>query len=648
MEKLKMHSPDLTQDNIAKIRELFPGCVTEAKDENGELHYAVDFDQLKQELSDHIVEGPQERYHLNWPGKRESLLAANAPIAKTLRPSREESVDFDTTQNLFIEGDNLDALKLLQETYLGKVKMIYIDPPYNTGNDFVYEDDFKVSAEQFLLSSDQVDAEGNRLVTNTLANGRFHSNWLSMMFSRLKLAKSLLSEDGVIFISIDDNESANLIKLSQEVFGSENFVAQIAVQLNPRGRHLDRFIANTHESVVVFVKDALNSGSINGLEKEGRMTEEYNREDEGGPYRLLGLRNRNQSFNPVTRPNLYYPLYVNPDDGSVALEESSSHSVKVMPDAPDGVQTCWTWGVDKVRKEGYLLYAELSGGDYRIFRKDYLRDKDGDVAKTMAKSLWSEKEISNDYGRKAVKDLFGSAIMDFPKSPYLMEKLVRMGTHEDSIVLDFFSGSASTAHGVLNVNAGDGGNRQFIMVQFPEEVGETSPAAKAGFSNIAEIGKERIRRAGKQILDGECHADWNQDIGFRVLKIDTSNMVDVYYAPDEVNQEDLLSAVDNIKPRRDNPEDLLFQVLVDWGVDLTLPIRRETIQGRTVFFVNEEPYDLIACFDTGVTEELVKELAKYEPMRVVFRDNGFVSDAVKINVEQIFRQLSPSTEVKSL
>ncbi len=643
-----MHSPDLTDQNVNKIRELFPDCVTEARDENGALRYAIDFDQLRQELSDHIVEGPQERYHLNWPGKREAILAANAPIAKTLRPSRQESVNFDTTQNLFIEGDNLEALKLLQETYLGKVKMIYIDPPYNTGNDFVYEDDFKETTDEFLLRSNQIDGEGNRLVANTTANGRFHSDWLSMMFSRLKLAKSLLSEDGVMLISIDDNESANLIRLGQEVFGSENFVAQIAVQLNPRGRNLDRFIANTHESVVVFVKDALNSNAVHGLEKEGRMVKEYNREDNLGPYRLLGLRNRNQSFNPVTRPNLYYPLYVNPHDGSVSLEHSSSYSIKVMPDAPDGVQTCWTWGVNKVKKENELLCSELSGGEYRIFRKDYLHGKNGVVAKSLAKSLWVEKEISNDYGRKAVKELFGAPIMDFPKSPYLMEKLVKMGTYEDSIVLDFFAGSGTTAHAVMQLNADDGGRRKFIMVQVPEPTPDNSPAANAGYHNIAEISKERIRRAGEAILTKEHNNEWNKDIGFRVLKVDTSNMADVYYTPGDVKQDDLLSAVDNIKPGRDNPEDLLFQVLVDLGVDLTLPIRSETVQGKTVFFVNEQPPDLIACFDAGITEELVKGLARHEPMRVVFRDNGFVSDAVKINVDQIFRQLSPSTAVKSI
>ena len=647
MDKLKMHSSNLTDQNLARIRELFPSCVTEAADEKGRPRLAVDFDQLRQELSDYIVDGPRERFQLDWPGKREALSLSNAPIAKTLRPCRGESVSFDSTNNLFIEGDNLDALKLLQETYLGQVKMIYIDPPYNTGNDFIYSDDFSEDAEDYLIRTEQQDSSGNKLVANTVSNGRFHSDWLTMMYSRIRLAKRLLAHDGVLFISIDDNESHNLISIGCEVFGGENFVAQLAVQINPRGRHLYRFVAKTHESVLIFVKDGLATTSIHGLEKEGRMVEEYNKTDDVGAYRLLGLRNRNQAFNPITRPNLYYPLYVCSDTGSISIQQSDSHKIEVWPDAPDGVKTCWTWGKDKVRSEAKLLCAEPTGGDWRIYRKDYLLGEDGAIAKSLVKSLWVDKEITNDYGRKEIKELFGSAIMDFPKSPELLSQLVKIGTHKDSIVMDFFSGSATTAQAVMSVNASDGGCRRFVMIQLPEEVSEDSAAAKAGFANIAEIGKERIRRAGKSVLDGDCHSDWNKDVGFRVLKVDTSNLQDIFYRPDEIGQADLLASVENIKPDRSS-EDLLFQVLIDWGVDLTLPIRRETIQAKTVFFVNVAPYDLIACFDTGITESLVKELAGHTPLRVVFRDNGFVSDAVKINAEQIFRQISPSTDVKSI
>lgn len=647
MEKLRMHSPDLTQDNIARIRELFPGCVTEAKRKDGSVKLAVDFDQLRQELSESIVEGPQERYHLNWPGKREALLAANAPIAKTLRPCRNESVDFDTTKNLFIEGDNLDALKLLQETYLGKVKMIYIDPPYNTGNDFIYEDDFSEDVGEYLRRSNQVDEEGKRLAANTTANGRFHSDWMTMMYSRLRLAYRLLADDGVLFISIDDNESSNLIGICSEIFGSENFVAQLAVQLNPRGRHLDRFVAKTHEAVLVFVKDGLNASSILGLEKEGRMVDEYDKKDEKGQYRLLGLRNRNQAFNPTTRPKLYYPLYVDKETSAVSLGKDANFQIEVWPDAPNGVKTCWTWGKEKVLKEGSLLCAQPTGDEWRIYRKDYLHGENGEVATTLVKSLWIDKEITNDYGRKAIKDLFGSSVMDFPKSTELIAKLVKIGSHPNSIVMDFFSGSSSTAHAVMAVNAEEGANRRFIMVQLAEEVAADSAGSKAGFKNISDIGKERIRRAGNQVLEGDSDEDWRRDIGFRVLKIDTSNMADVYYAPDALDKENLDLFVDNIKPDR-TPEDLLFQVMLDWGVDLALPIASQTIQTKEVFFVDDNA--LAACFDAngGVDEDFVKELAKRQPLRVVFRDAGFRSSAVKINVEQIFKSLSPSTEVKCI
>ena len=646
LDKLKMHSRDLSQDNIAKIRELFPGCVTEARDEaTGKLRLAVDFDQLRQELSDHIVEGPQERYRLDWPGKRQALALANSPIARTLRPSIEESENFDSTENLFIEGDNLESLKLIQETYLGQVKMIYIDPPYNTGNDFIYDDDFSESESDFLIRSEQRDGTGRRLVANTSSNGRFHSDWLTMMYSRLLLCKRLLSNDGVLFISIDDNEAYNLIRLGCEVFGDENFIAQLAVLVNPRGRHLDRYVAKTHESILVFARDGMNTAAIQGLEKEGRMIDEYNRSDEKGAYRLLGLRNRNQAFNPTTRPNLYYPLFVDPNSGTVSTAKSDRYSIEVWPDAPNGVKTCWTWGKDKANAEAQLLLAEPCGDEWRVYRKDYLNSDDGETAKSLVKSLWTDKEFTNDYGRKPVKDLFGSAVMDFPKSPNLIARLVKIATTKNSTVLDFFAGSATTAHSVMAVNGEDGGARKFIMVQLPEEVDPATNAYKAGYRDIAELGKERIRRAGKKILEGECHPDWNRDVGFRVLKVDTSNMKDVYYRPDELKQSDLLDMIDNVKEDR-TAEDLLFQVLVDWGVDLTLPIRRETVQDKTVFFVDDNA--LVACFEKGITEELVEELAGHEPLRVVFRDNGFVSDAVKINVEQVFRQLSPTTEVKAI
>lgn len=683
MEKLKLHSPDFTQKNIAKLAELFPNCVTEItiKDEGGRmkdenrsasfilpnssLRYAIDFDLLRQELSSSVVEGPQERYQLNWPGKREALLTANAPIAKTLRPCREESVDFDTTQNLFIEGDNLDALKLLQETYLNKVKMIYIDPPYNTGNDFIYEDDFAEDTETYFQRSNQIDETGNRLIANNESNGRFHSDWLSMMYSRLKLARNLLRRDGVIFISIDDNEAANLKKIGAEIFGENNFIAQLAVQLNPRGRHLDKFVAKTHESILIFGKNCDDVSTMDGIDKEGRMVEEYNREDSRGKYRLLGLRNRNQAFNPATRPKLYYPLYVNPENGCISITQNHEYTDEVWPDTPECIKTCWTWGKEKVVADNGLLIAEKSAAEWRVFRKDYLVGDAGEMAKTLIKSLWIDKEIANDHGRKVIKELFGSSVMDFPKSVDLIKRLIKTGTKGSDIVIDYFGGSATTAHAVMDLNAEDGGERKFIIVQLPEVCEEKSEAFKAGYKTIAEISKERIRRAGKKIKDelGRRKEEKIQqllledsgssfspqpsslDIGFRVLKIDSSNMKDVYYAPDTIQQSDLLGQVNNIREDR-TPEDLLFQVLLDWGVDLSLPITQKTIAGKSVFFVDGNA--LAACFDTGINEAFVKVLAARKPLRVVFRDAGFSSDSVKINVEQIFKLVSPSTEVKCI
>lgn len=647
MDKLKMHSPNLAEANIDKLAALFPNCITEARDAAGELKKAIDFDLLRQELSASVVEGPQERYQLNWPGKREALLAANAPIAKTLRPCREESVDFDTTQNLFIEGDNLEALKLLQETYLNKVKMIYIDPPYNTGSDFIYEDDFAESLEVYFEYSNQRNEFGDRLVANTESNGRFHSDWLSMMCSRLRLARNLMRDDGVIFISIDDNESHNLKKICDEIFGEKNFIAQLAVQLNPRGRHLDRFIAKTHESILIFGKNCENVNTVFGVEKEGRMVDDYNREDQNGKYRLLGLRNRNQAFNPDTRPNLYYPLYVSHKSGKISVCREDDYLDEVWPDTPDGVKTCWTWGRDKVTKEGHLLCGEKTGGEWRIYRKDYLVSEDGTVAKTLIKSLWTDKEISNDYGRKSVKDLLGAAVMDFPKSPELLKKLIRAGTSIDDIVLDFFSGSATTAQAVIDLNAENGSRLKFIMVQLPEQCDEKSEAFKYGYKTISEISKERIRRAGQKIKkENSSKTDVEKlDLGFRVLKIDTSNMKEVYYTPDTVSQDLLSDQVDNIREDR-TAEDLLFQVLLDWGVDLALPISQQVIAGKTVFFVDGNA--LVACFDTGIDEDFVKQLAGHKPLRVVFRDAGFANDSVKINVEQVFKLLSPATEIKTL
>lgn len=621
MEKMKMHSPDLSQDNIAKIRELFPGCVTEARDEaTGKIRLAVDFDQLRQELSDSIVEGPQERYRLDWPGKREALALANAPIAKALRPEPSESLEFETTRNLFVEGDNLDALKLLMETYLGKVKLIYIDPPYNTGNDFIYKDDFSESAEDFLQRSSQKDKSLNRLIANTESNGRFHSNWLSMIYPRLKLAKNLLRDDGVIFISIDDNEQENLKKVCDEIFGHQNHRGTIVWQhsVQPKG-YSGKFSVH-HNFIFCYAKS--DSYAISNLPRTDEHNKNYSNPDNdpNGPWRPGDVRNA------LYRPNLIYSI--------------TTPSGKAIPAPEKG----WRWSKETLEEKISTGEIIFSKDESRIIRKIYLNTLEGRTPETLllAKEVGSTRDAANE-----IKSLFNDKQpFDTPKPTKLLEHLLRLsGATKNDIVLDFFAGSATTAHSTFKINSEEGKNLKFIMIQLPELCDTASEGFKAGYEKISEISKERIRRAGKKILEGDCHPDWNRDVGFRVLKVDSSNMKDIYYRPDELSQGDLLEAVDNVKPDR-TPEDLLFQVLVDWGVDLTLPIRRESLHGKTVFFVDDNA--LVACFDTGVTEDLVKELAKHEPLRVVFRDNGFVSDAVKINVEQIFRQLSPSTEVRSL
>lgn len=645
MDKLKMHSPDLTQDNITKIRELFPGCVSEARDEaTGAVRLAVDFDQLRQELSDHIVDASPERYRLDWPGKREALVTANAPIAKTLRPVRDDSVEFDTTQNLFIEGDNLEALKLLQETYLGKVKVIYIDPPYNTGNDFVYDDDFAESSYEYFIKSTQVDDGGNRLVANNESNGRFHSDWLSMMYSRLKVSKNLLASDGAIFISIDENEAENLKKICDEIFGENNFLGNICVVSNLKGRSDDKYFATAHNSLLAY-------GGMdfvtNGVPLPDDYLKDYpNVDADGRNFRLQGLRKRGSGARREDRPNMFFPIYVNPETKKVSLSRSSDFTEEVLPKLSDGSYGRWRWGKDTAKSRSEELIGVQVGTEKRwdVAQIDYA-DQDGATKRIKPKSVWLGPEFSNEAGTLEVKGLLGKGVFDTPKPTSLIDYILEQTIDSGGIVIDFFAGSGSTAHAVIDFSRKNGRRAQFILVQLPEATGEQTTAFKAGYSNIAEIAKERIRRAGKKILEGECHPEWNGDVGFRVLKVDTSNMKDVYYRPDELDQSSLLDMVDNVKEGRSS-EDLLFQVLVDWGVDLTLPIRRETVQGKTVFFVDDNA--LVACFDQGVTEELVKELAGYEPLRVVFRDNGFASDAVKINVEQIFRQLSPTTDVKSI
>ncbi|WP_230592156.1 site-specific DNA-methyltransferase [Gallibacterium anatis] len=667
IEKLKMHSPNLTDKNIAKIAEIFPNCTTEILDENGKPKIAIDFDLLQQELSGSLVGGGVERYQLNWPGKREALLTANAPIAKTLRPVREESVHFDSTENLFIEGDNLDALKLLQETYLGKVKMIYIDPPYNTGKDFVYADDFAENTEDYLRRSNQKDEDGNRMEVNSESNGRFHSDWLSMMYPRLKLARNLLTDDGVIFISIDDNEQANLKRLCDEVFGEQNFVADLVWYLGT-GTQAGHF-TRAHENILCYFKNKDLVPNFSG--GEGII--------EHSALKKISVKNPESEF--------LFPA-------------------GTRWDAEDGTELTGEWGGSEKMK---LVSGKMIAKDGKLLNDVVLSA--GYAQKEQMKSWFSGNETFDSKGQKVVSfyfnkngilryekersvinpptvlsnlgstkngsdeiiSLLSEKVFDFPKPIKLITFLTALSTNPGSndLILDFFAGSGSTAHAVMQLNAEDGGNRRYICVQLPEDLDKALKTAdtnaKKTIQNaiewldvrnkphtIAEITKERIRRAADKIRsDFADKLPENWDGGFRVLKTDTSNMADVYYTPEETlkkmqqSQQDWLNQVsDNIKPDR-TPEDLLFQVMLDWGVDLALPIEVKQIMGRTVFFVDGNT--LIACFDKqAVDNDFITALTKYRPLRAIFRDDSFKDDAAKINAGQIFQQYSESTEVKTI
>ena len=671
MDKMKFESPDLTAQNIDRIAALFPNCITEMLDEEHSTpekkvyKRAVNFELLKQMLSPDVVDG-DEAYEFTWVGKKAAIVEANKPIRKTLRPCMAESKDWGTTENLYIEGDNLEVLKLLQESYLGKVKMIYIDPPYNTGNDFIYADDFMRSQEEENEQMGMYDEDENRLFKNTDTNGRFHSDWCSMIYSRLMLARNLLTEDGVIFISIDEHEVATLTKICNEVFGEENHVGTIIVKSNPRGSMSTSEIASLHEYLLLYSKFRYQADVI-GHELTDEMASEYNFSDANGAYRLLGLRMRGGFWRRSERPNLFFPIYVNPSDCSVSLDKSNVYCGEAVPVQPSTMEDgTWRWSKEKVRTDSKLLIGKrVKRGDsfsWDIYQKDYL-DR-GSGRRTKAKSIWDESEINYQNGATEIKDLLGkSGIFDYSKPVCLLKQAMKMiGFHEEGIVLDFFSGSATTAHAVMQLNADDGGHRKFIMVQLPEKCDEASEAYKAGYKNICEIGKERIRRAGEKLLQDVTSGRGNSkgegwgcgmpvtpeerafaiknilDIGFRVLKLDDSNMKDVYYAPDDYEQDMLAGLESNIKDDRTDL-DLLFGCLIDWGLPLSLPYKSEKIDGCTVHTYNDG--DLIACFDANIPESVVKEIAKRKPLRAVFRDSGFASSPEKINVFEIFKLYMP-------
>ena len=655
MKRLEQKSLDFTDEHIAKIAEIFPHCVVESEDEEGGLTRAIDFDLLKQELSKNIVDGPRERYRLEWPGKRASLVAANTPITKTLRPARDESVDFDTTRNLYIEGDNLEALKLLQKSYLGEVKMIYIDPPYNTGKDFVYKDNFTRSKEEELQESGQIDEEGGRLVSNPESNGRFHSDWLSMIYPRLRLARNLLRDDGVIAIHIDEHECANLEKILNEIFGEKNNLGTIVWdKRNPKGDATG--IAYQHEYIIYYCKnkeffsktitfkrpkenatkiiekakqliqqeggivtDAVRSQYKNWLKQQNFSAGEkaYSHIDENGKvYRPVSMAWPNKK----KAPNDYFVPLVHP-----ITNKKCPVPERGWRNPPSTMK--------KLLERNLIIFGEDE--TVQPTRKYLLEENMFENVSSLLYYGGSDDSLLSELG----------IVFDTPKVTDVSKKIIQPSTGNSDIILDFFSGSATTAHAVMQLNAEDGGKRRFIMVQLPEETDEKSEAYKAGYKTIAEIGKERIRRAGRKIREENADKEGieNLDIGFRVLKIDSSNMKDVYSTPDEVSKENLFDTVEHIKEDR-SAEDLLFGVLVDWGVDLTLPIHKEEIEGKTVYFVGHD--DLAACFDENLDEAFFKALANREAMRVVFKEGGFKDDESKINAEQIFAQLAQGTEVR--
>ncbi len=623
MDKLSMQSKNLADENYKKLTELFPNIVTETVDEEGNVIRAIDKDKLEMELATKVVEGSEERYQFTWPDKKKSVIASNAPTTNTLRPSREDSVNFDKTENLYIEGDNLEVLKVLKETYNGKVKMIYIDPPYNTGKDFVYSDNFTESIDEYVERSGDFDEEGNRLVKNLDSNGRFHTDWLNMIYPRLKLARNLLSDDGVIFISIDDNEQANLKKVCDEIFGEQNFIAQIIWERAYAPVNLKKHFSESHDYIICYARD-INLLNCNGLLRNDIADDRYKNPDNDprGPW-----QSDNFSVGPAVESNIY--KIITPS-GRICFPPSGR-----------------SWRVSEDKYKEMLANNEVwfgtDGGGVPRQKRFLSNVKQGITPMT----IWKYTEVGHSQeATKRLKELFDDKMyFDYPKSVDLIKRCVQLYSDEDSLILDFFSGSATTAHAVMQLNAEDGGNRKYIMVQIPEETEENSEAYKAGYKNICEIGKERIRRAAKKIKEDfkDKEGIENLDTGFRVLKLDTSNMRDVYYNPADIELNVLENQIDNVKDDRDE-YDLLFQVMLDFGIELSSAI--EEVQVASGKYLSVADGFLCASFDYDIDTDLVKAMAKSKASYAIFKDSSFKRDSDRINLEQIFNELSPNTEIK--
>ena len=621
-----MESMDIVAQNVENIGNLFPDCITEARDENGKIQKVVDRDRLMQKFSHKIIGGgTTERYEFTWVGKNTSRVEANTTTNKTLRPCIEESKDWDNTENLYIEGDNLEVLKLLQNSYFNKVKMIYIDPPYNTGNDFIYIDDFAQNIDEYEEAKGSFDEEGNRLFKNTDTNGRFHSDWCSMIYPRLVLARNLLADDGVIFISIDDNEQANLKKICDEVFGEKNFIAKINWK-GRGGRQDSKYFAIVHEYILIFVKnrDSFIAGEKIKKEEVYPFFDKLNNRF----YKRQLLRKWGSNSRREDRPNLFYPI-------------KTPNDIEIYPMLNDKEEGCWRWGKSKMNEAIKNNLVEFIEKDKKIIAYEKIYQPQDGNQKTEKYITWID-DIGT--GAKELKELFNKIIFDYSKSHELIIKFLNMANlEENDIILDFFSGSATTAHAVMQLNAEDGGKRKFIMVQLPEKTDEKSEAFKAGYKNICEIGKERIRRAGEKIKEEAGLNGQDLDIGFRVLKLDSSNMKDIYYSADEYDQGMLENMQSNTKEDRTDL-DLLFGCLVDWGLELDKPYTTKVINGHKVHIYNDG--DLVACFEKDLDMKTIDEIAKLQALRVVFCDNSFVDSATKINVAEHFKMIAPDTEIK--
>lgn len=650
MEKIRGESMSMKQKYIEGLEGLIPNCITEEKDKNGKYHKIVNLRVLKQMLSDNILEGI-EAYEFTWVGKKASIIEANKATSKILRPCEEESVSWNLTENLYIEGDNLEVLKILQESCLGKIKVIYIDPPYNTGNNLIYRNDFSEVEEDYYRETGGYDEDNNHLYINTKSNGRFHSDWCSMIYPRLLCARNLLSDDGIIVLTIDDSEIENVTAIMNEVFGEENHLATVVIKNNPSGRSTVKGFSINHEYALFYAKT--NMATLGRLKHSTEQKARYKEKDKNGYYEWENFRKNGTDSNRGDRPKQFFPIVLNTDDNSLRIPELiwddekkryntdihlSDNEIILLP-ISQGVEKVWKYGINRTRSIINQLLVKQQKGAFELYRKKYINEEG-----SLPRTWWDKPEYSaRDNGTRTLTNLFGPVkLFDFPKAPEAVkDALVAANLQNDDIVLDFFSGSATTAQAVMELNAEDGGNRKFIMVQLPEKCEEKSEAYKAGYKTICDIGKERIRRAAKKIH--EEHPDAQFDDGFRVFKVDSSNMTEVGHTADDMTQDLLSQTTTNIKADRTDL-DLLFDCLLKEGVEITYPYSSETIDGCTVHDYNNGA--LIACFDENVTETVMREMAKRKPIRAIFRDSSFKTDADRINVEEIFKLLSPDTTVK--